>query len=72
MRSDEFLVLENCMFNSERITKLETNKFDLETEESLASACKFLANLESLAINVQLDYNDRSYRREFSQTYKLL
>jgi len=49
MKSDEFLILENCMFNSERINKLENNKYDLETEESLNNATKFLSNLENLA-----------------------
>lgn len=72
MQSEEFLILENCMFNSERIHKLETNKFDLENEESVAHASKFLGNLEALATVVQLNYSDRSYRRDFSQTYKLL
>jgi len=49
MKSDEFLILENCMFNSERINKLENNKYDLETEESLANATKFLSYIENLA-----------------------
>lgn len=60
MQSEEFLILENCMFNSERINKLESNKFDLENEESVAHASKFLSNLEALATVVSLDYNDRS------------
>jgi len=68
MQSEEFLILENCMFNSERIIKLESNKFDLENEDSVAHAGKFLSNLESLAREVNLYYNDRFYRKDFSQT----
>jgi len=55
MQSEEFLILENCMFNSERINKLESNKFDLENEESVAHASKFLSNLEALATILLLD-----------------
>jgi len=55
MQSEEFLVLENCMFNSERILNLESNKFDLENEESLSHASKFLSNLEALATLLVLE-----------------
>lgn len=60
MQSDEFLIMENCIFNSERINKLDLDKLDLESEQSIAHATKFLSNVECLGTLLNLEYSDRS------------
>lgn len=47
-------------------------KFDLDSMEGQSSCRKFLTHIERLCESVEAKYQNRSYRKKFSNAYKVL
>lgn len=47
-------------------------KFDLDSMEGQSSCRKFLSHIEKLCESVEAKYQNRSYRKKFSNAYKVL
>ncbi len=47
-------------------------KFDLDSYEGQNSCKKFLSHIEKLCESVEAKCNNRSYRKQFSNAYKVL
>lgn len=58
-RSCEFMMIENCVLSSEKIVRDSDSRFDLDAEDSLIAARRFLSQVEQLAKQLQLNPNDR-------------
>jgi hypothetical protein len=58
-RSCEFMMVENCVLSSEKIVRDSDSRFDLDSEESLISARRFLSQLEQLSKQLNIESNER-------------
>jgi hypothetical protein len=47
-------------------------KFDLESYEGSSSCKRFLSYIEKLCESIDVKCNNRSYRKQFSNAYKVL
>lgn len=52
-------MVENCVLSSEKIVRDSDSRFDLDSDESLIAARRFLSQLEQLAKQLNIETNDR-------------
>jgi hypothetical protein len=71
-KSVSFTHLEQAAVSAEQIIQREDDKFDLDSFEGSTSCKKFLGFVEKLSQTLKIKFQNRSYRKKFSNAYKVL
>lgn len=71
-QSSDFLLLEHTVICCSQLVKTEDQKYDLDSDEGQIACKKLLNQIERLCDVFKVDISDRSYRKDFSNAYKVL
>jgi hypothetical protein len=70
--SEEYLQIESAYSHSEDLIYNNLDKLDLDSAEGYTACKKLLDSIEVIMKSLHIPLRDRSYRRRFSQAYKVL
>ncbi len=71
-KSKSFAALEKAAVAAVQLVQRGDHKFDLDSYEGQNSCKKFLTNIEVLYESLGISYSSRTYRKKFSNAYKVL